>query len=73
MEKPCRFNTLGCEVLKSTYEAAYLRVTLSNKYGNRSSAWKSTINLVVMRANQRLRFLRRSLRGSPYKMREMAF
>ena len=28
---------------------------------------------VVARANQRLGFLKRSLRGSPYKMRELAF
>ncbi len=73
VEKPCRFYTLGGEVLKSTSDAAYLGVTLSNKYGTRSSAWKSHIDLVVTRANQRLGFLRRSLRGAPYKMREMAF
>ena len=73
MEKPCRFYTLAGEVLKSTTEADYLGVRLSSRYGTRASQWGPHVDRVVARANQRLGFLKRSLRGSPYKMRELAF
>ena len=72
-KKPCRFYTLGGEVLKSTTEAEYLGVTLSSRYGTRASQWGSYIDKVASKANQRLGFLKRSLRGSPYRMRELAF
>ena len=65
--------TLGGEVISSISEAKYLGVTLSNNYGTRSSQWKPHILDTVSRANQRLGFLRRNLRGSPYKLRETAY
>ena len=71
--KPVRFYTLGGEVISSISEAKYLGVTLSNNYGTRSSQWKPHILNTVSRANQRLGFLHRNLRGSPYKLRETAY
>ena len=73
VENPCRFYTLGGEVIKSKGEADYLGVKLSNRYGTRASAWGPHIDGVVAKASQRLGFLKRSLRGSPYRLREMAF
>ena len=73
MEKPFRFYTLAGEVLKSTTEADYLGVRLSSRYGTRASQWGPHVDRVVARANQRLGFLKRSLRDSPYKLRELAF
>ena len=73
VEKPCRFYSLGGDIIKSVSEATYLGVTLSNKFGSRSSHWDAHITSVVASASQRLGFLRRNLRGSPYRMRELAF
>ena len=72
VEKPCRFYTLGGDIIKSVSEATYLGVTISNIFGSRSSHWYPHIS-VVASASQRLGFLRRNLRGSPYRMRELAF
>ena len=72
-DKPCWFYSLGGEVVKSVSEATYLGVIFSDKYGTRTSNWQPHINTVVARANQRLGFLKRSLRGSPFKLRELAF
>ena len=73
VETPCRFYSLGGDIIKSVSEATYLGVTLSNKFGSRSSHWDAHITSVVASASQRLGFLRRNLRGSPYRMRELAF
>ena len=73
IENPCRFYTLGGEIIKSKGEADYLGVKLSNQYGTRASEWQPHINSIVAKASQRLGFLKRSLRGSPYRLREMAF
>ena len=48
-------------------------VKLSNQYGTRSSQWQPHIDSIVAKASQRLGFLKRSLRGSPYRLRELAF
>lgn len=48
-------------------------MTFSNKYGTRASQWKSHIVQTASKANQRLGFLRRNLRGAPYKLRELAY
>jgi len=60
-------------ILGSAAEAKYLGVTLSNNYGVRSSQWKSHISEVTTKASQRLGFLRRNLKGAPYKLREIAY
>ena len=73
VENPCRFYTLGGEVIKSKGEADYLGVKLSNRYGTRASAWAPHIDAITAKASQRLGFLKRSLRGSPYRLRELAF
>ena len=73
IEKPCWFYTLGGEVIKSASEATFRGVILSNKYGTRTSNWQPHIDTVVAKASQRLGFLKRSLRDSPYKLRELAF
>ena len=73
VSKPVRFYTLGGQILASVSEAKYLGVTLSNNYGSRSSQWKAHILDMTSRANQRLGFLRRNLRGCPYKLRETAY
>ena len=72
-QKPVRFYTLGGELIGSVTEAKYLGVTLSNNYGARSSQWRPHILDTVSRANQRMGFLRRNLRGSPYRLRETAY
>ena len=73
VSRPVRFYTLGGEVLSSDSEAKYLGITLSDNYGTRSSQWRAHILETVSKANQRLGFLRRNLKGSPYKLREMAY
>ena len=72
-EKPCRFYTLGGEVMSSKLEAPYLGVTLSTKYGTRSSPWKAHIDNISGKAQRKLGFLRRSLRGCPYSLRETGY
>ena len=71
--KPVRFYTLGGVTLLSVNEAKYLGVTLSNNFGSRSSQWKAHIAETSSKANQRLGFLRRNLKGSPYKLRELGY
>ena len=68
-----RFYTLGGEVISSVTEAKYLGVTMSSKYGSRSSPWKAHITDIATRANQRLGFLRRNLGGCPYRLRELGY
>ena len=72
-EKPCRFYTLGGEVMSSKLEATYLGVTLSTKYGTRSSPWKAHIDSISGKAQRKLGFLRRSLQGCPYSLRETGY
>ena len=73
VEKPCHFYTLGGDIIKSVSEATYLGVTISNNFGSRSSHWYAHISSAVASTSQRLGFLHRNLRGSPYRMRELAF
>ena len=68
-----RFYSLGGETLLSVSEAKYLGVTLSNQYGLRNSQWKAHISETATKASQRLGFLKRNLKGSPYKLRELAY
>ena len=68
-----RFYTLGGEVISSVSEAKYLGVLLSDNYGTRSSQWKAHITEISTKANQKLGFLRRNLRGCPYKLRELGY
>ena len=70
---PVRFYTRGGEIISSVTEAKYLEVTLSSKYGTRSSQWKSHITEIATKANQRLGFLRRNLGGCPYRLRELGY
>jgi hypothetical protein len=70
---PTRFYTLGGEIISSVSEAKYLGVTLSSKYGTRSSEWKAHITEIATKANQRLGFLRRNLGGCPYRLRELGY
>ena len=70
---PVRFYNLGGVTLSSVTEAKYLGITLSNNYGNRSSQWKPHITGIASKANQNLGFLRRNLKGSPYKLRELGY
>ena len=70
---PVRFYTLGGEIISSVTEAKYLGVTLSSKYGTRSSQWKPHITEIATKANQRLGFLRRNLGGCPYRLRELGY
>ena len=72
-EKPCRFYTLGGEVMSSKLEAQYLGVTLSTRYGTKSSPWKAHIDSIAGKAQQKLGFLRRSLRGCPHSLREAGY
>ena len=70
---PVRFYTLGGEIISSVTEAKYLGVTLSSKYGTRSSQWKPHITEIATKANQRLEFLRRNLGACPYRLRELGY
>ena len=70
---PVRFYTLGGEIISSVTEAKYLEVTLSSKYGTRSSQWKPHITEIATKAHQRLGFLRRNLGGCPYCLRELGY
>ena len=51
----------------------YLGVLLSDKYGTLSSQWKAHITKISTKASQRFNFLRRNLRGCPYKLRELGY
>ena len=70
---PVHFHTLGGEVICSVSESKYLGVVLSDNYGSSSSQWKAHINSMVSKASQKLGFLRRNMRGSPYKLRALAY
>ena len=70
---PVHFYSLGGETLYSVTEAKYLGLTLFNKYGTSSSQWRAHIVATASKANQNLGFLKRNLRGSPYKLRELGY
>ena len=72
-EKPCRFYTLGGEVMTSKLDAQYLGVTLSTRYGTRSSPWNAHIDGMTGKAQRKFWFLRRSLRGCPHSLREVGY
>ena len=72
-EKPCRFYTMGGEVMLSKQESKYLGVTLSTRFGTRSSPWKAHIVNITSSAQKKLGFLRRSLRGCPHSLRESGY
>ena len=67
------FYALGGETISSVSEVKYMGVTLSNNYGTRTSQWKSYILDIISKANQRLGFLCKNLKVSPYKLRETAY
>ena len=73
LQHSVRFYSLGGEVISSVSEAKYLGVLLSDKYGTRSSQWKAHITEISTKASQRFNFLRRNLRGCPYKLRELGY
>ncbi len=71
--RPVRFYTLGGAVVGAVSNAKYLGVTLSDSHGTRASQWKIHITDTADKASKRLGFLRRNLKGAPYKLREIAY
>ena len=63
-----RFYQLYNDVLSEVQSAKYLGVTISNDL-----SWSPHISSIVTKAHQRLGFIRRNLRGSPYAYRSMAY
>ena len=57
----------------SKQESKYLGVTLSTRFGTRSSPWKAHIINITSNAQKKLGFLRRSLRGCPHSLRESGY
>ena len=62
------FYQLNNHILQSVPNAVYLGVTLTHDL-----SWSQHVATTVSKAHQRLGFIRRNLRGSPYKCRETAF
>ena len=62
------FYQLNNQILQSVSNAVYLGVTLTYDL-----SWSQHVATIVSKAHQRLGFIRRNLRGSPYKCRETAF
>ena len=62
------FYQLNSEFLKEVKDAKYLGLTLTNDMN-----WSPHITSVASKAHQRLGFLKRNLRGAPYKYRELAY
>ena len=56
-----RFYHMKGQILKEVPQANYLGVTLF-----RDQAWRSHIDSVIAKANQKLGFVKRNLRGAPY-------
>ena len=78
-EKKCNIINLGKKRFQYFYQlngvflevvshAKYLGVTL-----NEDLSWSPHISAIVAKAHQRLGFIRRNLRGSPFKSRETAY
>ena len=62
------FYELRGVVLQSVEQEKYLGVILSHNL-----TWKSHINTVVSKANQKLGFLKRNLKGSPRELKRLAY
>ena len=62
------FYQLNGIVLESVSQAKYLGVTISDDL-----SWSPHISSITSKAHQRLGFLKRNLRGSPFKCRELAY
>ena len=62
------FYSLGGDVLSEVIEATYLGLTMSQ-----DMSWSSHIKSLASRAHQRLGYVRRNLRGSPFRCRELAY
>ena len=63
-----RLYHMGGHVLKEVHHAKYLGVTLS-----RDLTWRRHIDLVVSKANQKLGFIQRNLRGAPQSSKTTAY
>jgi hypothetical protein len=63
-----KFYQLGDSVLDHVDMCTYLGINISN-----NMSWSRHINQVVKKANSRLGFLRRNLRGCPLKLKRTAF
>ena len=61
------YNINQC-ILEEVTQSTYLGVTITNNL-----SWSPHISSIVSKAHQRLGFIRRNLRGSPYKCREVAY
>jgi len=55
-------------VLKSVESKKYLGVTLSSDL-----SWSSHITIICMKANQKLEFIKRNLKGTPHKLKRRAY
>ena len=63
-----RFYELDNSILSNVQDAKYLGVTLTS-----DMTWTSQISAMTSKAHQRLGFVRRNLRGAPYKHRAAAY
>ena len=63
-----RFYELNNAIIGEVSSAKYLGVLISNDL-----SWSQHISTVVHKAHQRLGFVRRNLRGSPYQYRNIAY
>ena len=62
------FYQLNNEILTTATELKYLGITLTNDL-----KWSTHVKQTSTKAHQRLGFVKRNLKGSPYKHREMAY
>ena len=62
------FYKLNEQVLQSVSSAKYLGITITSDLG-----WSQHVASTASKAHQRLGFLKRNLRGAPYKCRETAY
>ena len=62
------FYQLNNEILTTATEVKYLGITLTNDL-----KWSTHVKQTSTKAHQRLGFVKRNLKGSPYKHREMAY
>ncbi len=60
--------SLSGQVLEEVPEAKYLGVTISNDL-----EWSKHINVVSNKANAKIAFLRRNLKGCPEKLKQTAY
>ena len=67
-KKNSHFYQLNGIVLESVSQAKYLGVTISDNL-----SWSPHISAISSKAHQRLEFLKRNLRGSPFKCRALAY